>query len=244
MKFLFGSRLTKKYFPDFREPNDTDWIVFSEEEAKQNTVIGKEEFHFLPCSPKRELLPNELYTLKVSHAIYDIHWAKTMSDIRFFQLKGLEIDYSFLKDLRAHWEVVHAKKNKRQEFAGKTLDNFFKDNVERAIPHDELHKLLNPTPSYLKFVVDNVNPSEELFNSLDKQTQENICFEEPFVIALERWIKDVPPRKAYHQAQQALVTRLHPLWLADYVILNWGTSYWNASNSVFWKQYNKLREEL
>ena len=75
---LFGSHLIKKYFDDFRTPNDIDWVTNDESEMKKS-IIGKEEYYYMPFSPDREMTADEIYTLKVSHAIYDIHWKKTMS---------------------------------------------------------------------------------------------------------------------------------------------------------------------
>ena len=92
--FLFGSNLIKKYFPDFRNPVDVDFVTNSitEYNTEYFNIIKKEtELHFLPLAPNREMTPDELYTLKVSHAIYDIHWQKTMSDIRFLQNKNCKI---------------------------------------------------------------------------------------------------------------------------------------------------------
>lgn len=108
--YQFGSRLIKKYFPDFREPNDIDWVTNDISEIRNNLeelFRNKKEYYFIPCTPNREMTPDEIYTLKVSHAIYDIKWEKTMSDIRFLQIKGCKIITSFLRELRKYWISVH-----------------------------------------------------------------------------------------------------------------------------------------
>ena len=244
-KILFGSTLIKKLFPDFRTPNDIDWIVFDPDESKRtDTGSCIEEFHYLPLAPRnREMNPDELYTLKVSHATRDIHWSKTMSDIRFFQMKQCKIIPSFLSELRDYWNTVHGP-NKRTTF---TANDFFKDNVKRKLEHDAVHKLLNPIPSYLKIVgSDNgVAPLESKFFGLSNDCERNeVAFEEAFVIGLERYL-DLPERKAYHIAQRSLVTRLHPLWIADYIILNWNLVFWDAGNAgSLFEKYKELREEL
>lgn len=241
-KYLVGSTLLKKYFSDYRNPNDTDWVVFDKEHCKQS-IVGKEEFHYLPVSPRREMTPNELYTLKVSHAIYDVHWEKTMSDIRFMQMKGLSLDKEFLKTLREFWANDVHKNKQRTNFKVKDL---FDDKVVRKIPHDDLHLMLNPpVPTYLKMIIGNeeggVEPNEEKFNQLSVEEKDNCLFEEAFVISLERFTQ-LLPRIAYSTAQKALVTRLHPVWLADYVIENWNRTFWNAGGSMFFKKYLELRE--
>src|SRR5687767_7556534 len=103
--YLFGSQLIKKLFPDFREPKDNDFVTNNFSEVYhfdiENDCNGKRsEFYSIPCTPEREMTADEIYTVKVSHAIYDIHWPKTMSDIRFLQLKGCKIDTKFLLELR------------------------------------------------------------------------------------------------------------------------------------------------
>jgi hypothetical protein len=241
--FLTGSKLAKRYFPDFREPHDTDWIVFDPEDVKK-TIPGVEEFHLLPCSPMREMTPDELYTVKVSHAVYDIHWDKTMSDIRFFQIKGCQILPGFLSELRAHWNVYHGPQ-KRTDF-GIDPTKFFKDNVKRVVPHDDLHVMLKDPPSYLKILnKGEIVPREEKFNNdLTLQEQLDIGFEESFVIALERF-GSVNNLSAYHKAQQALVTRIHPLWMADFIIQNWNKAFWTGGKGgCLYKRYLELRKQL
>ena len=143
--YLFGSRLIKKYFNDFREPNDIDWVTNDRKKIKKS-IIGKEEYYYIPDAPDREMTPDEIYTVKVSHAIYDIHWRKTMSDIRFLQIKGCKIIPEFLESLRKHWDIVHGVQI-RTDFEVKP-GKFFDDKVRRKLNHDELHKMINPIPTY------------------------------------------------------------------------------------------------
>lgn len=228
--FLYGSQLSKKIFNDFRNPKDIDWVTNDIEEyniAIKNKKIG-EEIEFIPCSPNREMTADELYTLKFSHAIYDIHWQKTMSDIRFFQKKGCKIDYDYLIKLREFWKNKHS--SKRCEFTN--IEIFFNDNVNREIQHDELHMILKNPPSYT-YIVDGVIPDKEKFDKLEDEIKDNICFEEAYVIAFERFCKNFPPRTSYNKAQQALVTRLHPIWLADYVIENWNKKFWTIKDNYY-----------
>lgn len=231
MMYLYGSQLTKKIFPDFRKPKDVDFVTndLNEYLSLKSSMGTGTEIHYIPNTPNREMTADELYTLKVSHAVYDIHWQKTMSDIRFFQIKGCQLIPDFLSELRKHWETVH--QNKRCDF-DIDEDKFFKDNVKRKIPHDDLHKIINPNPSY-QLVVDVVKPIKEKFDKLSIVDKNNICFEEAYVIALERFYPQLPFRTAYNKAQQALVTRLHPIWLADWVILNWRDYFWTTNTDYY-----------
>lgn len=135
----------------------------------------------------------------------------------------------FLKELRSHWELKHNAKRCNFDKEEKT---FFQDSVKRSIPHDELHKLFNPVPSY-NLVVDGVKPDQEKFNNLSKSDKDNICWEEAWVIAIERFYGKLPYRTAYNKSQQALITRLHPIWLADYVIENWSNTFWTPKNNYY-----------
>ncbi len=235
--FIYGSQLVKKIFPDFRNPKDTDFVTNDINEYQSrisklglNGFGEKSELHWIPCSPSREMTADELYTLKVSHAIYDIHWQKTMSDIRFFQMKGCQIIPEFLSELRKHWEVIHTNR-KRCDFDTEE-EMFFKDAVKRKIPHDDLHKIINLNPSY-QLIVDGVKPNRDKFHSLSVVDKNNICFEEAYVIAIERFYDKLPFRIAYNKSQQALVTRLHPIWLADWVILNWKDFFWTPKINYY-----------
>jgi hypothetical protein len=183
---------------------------------------------------------DELYTLKVSHAIYDVHWEKTVRDIKFFQRKGCEILPEFLVALRLHWAEVH--RSKRQSF-DMPLTYFFKDAVKREVPHDELHVMVAPSPTYLKFVEEGTpTPSQSKWLSLSDEERFASAWEEAFVIALERW-SDQHPGNAYRRATHALVTRLHPIWLADFVLQNWDHfSIW--SNSPLAGRYLKLLSDF
>lgn len=236
--YLFGSQLIKKMFSDFREPKDIDWVTNDVTKLKKS-IIGQEEYYFIPNTPDREMTADEIYTLKVSHAIYDINWKKTMSDIRFLQMKGCKLIPDFLTQLRAYWETVHGVQH-RTDFEVKP-GQFFDDRVKRKLNHDDLHKMLNPVPTYLKMIVNDVNPSpEKFFNDLTDDERKEVLYEEAFVIAMER-LGHLPTRAAYNSAQQNLVTRLHPVWLADFIIEHWNDYYWNATNSKFYEQYKTIK---
>jgi hypothetical protein len=225
-------------FSDFREPKDIDWVTNDVTKLKKS-IIGKEEYYFIPNTPDREMTADEIYTVKVSHAIYDINWKKTMSDIRFLQMKGCKLIPEFLTKLRIYWETVHGVQ-KRTDFEVKP-GKFFDDRIKRKLNHDDLHKMLNPTPTYLKMIVNDVNPSpERFFNNLTDDERKEVLYEEAFVIAMER-LGHLPTRAAYNNAQQNLVTRLHPVWLADFIIEHWNDYYWNATNSKFYEQYKTIK---
>jgi hypothetical protein len=162
-----------------------------------------------------------------------------MSDIRFLQMKGCKLIPEFLIQLRSYWETVHGVQH-RTDFEVKP-GKFFDDRIKRKLNHDDLHKMLNPVPTYLKMIVNDVNPSpDKFFTNLTEDERKEVLYEEAFVIAMER-LGHLPTRAAYNTAQQNLVTRLHPVWLADYVIEHWNDYYWNATNSKFYEQYKTIK---
>lgn len=234
---LFGSTLIKKYFPDFRNPNDVDWITSHMSEMKPSSP--GEEFYFMPFAPNREMTPDELYTVKASHAIYDIHWKKTMADIRFLQKKGCRKVPSLFLELREFWKQKHGEQ-KRTDFEvlpGK----FFEDRVRRKQDHDSLHEELMNPPTYKKFVDEGeVSPDPEKFFAMRDIERSDAIFEEAYVIAIERF-SHLPDSAAYGAAQQQLVTRLHPEWLADEIIDGWSDCYWTASMSSMYERYKEIK---
>lgn len=236
--YLFGSHLIKKYFNDFRVPNDIDWVTNDIYELKKSTKDV--EYYFIPFSPDREMTSDEIYTVKVSHAIYDIHWKKTMSDIRFLQIKGCKVIPDLLNKLREYWIGVHGEQ-KRTDFEvlpGK----FFEDRVRRKFDHDDLHKMLNPNPTYFKMIDGGVTPNPEKFELLTQDEKKELMFEEAFVISIERFFNQ-PDKNGYNKAQQNLVTKLHPVWLADFVIENWSKWYWTPGISKFYKKYVTIKNK-
>ncbi len=234
---LFGSHIIKQEYDDFRSPNDRDWYTTDPAETLPKST-PQDEYYLIECMPNRTPTMSEMLTLKTSHAIYDIKWQKTMSDIRFLQIKGRVVIPELLAELRLFWERVHGKQH-RTNFdveAGK----FFQDRVKRKTDHDELHRLINPTPTYLKMIRDGVTPDEDLYRAMPYADQVEVLFEEAFVLAIERF-SHLPDMAAYNKAQNLLVTTLHPVWLADMVIGLWNSHYWTPTNSKHFEQYRKIK---
>lgn len=101
MLYLFGSSLVKKYFEDFREPRDLDYISNRKEDIK--TREDGIDYFYNPVTPDREMTMDEFYTLRISHMIYDCIWDKTYQDVLFLKSKGCKLDKDFLLKLREHF---------------------------------------------------------------------------------------------------------------------------------------------
>lgn len=227
--YLFGSTLIKKLFPHFRKPRDYDHVTndprvscTSIEDKDRN--ISSVETYYIPCTPNREMTADEIYTVKVSHAIYDIAWSKHMSDIRFLQLNGCKVDYVLLSELREFWKTIHtSSKHNRFDFSGK--EDIFDDNLNRKQDHDSLHLIFNDELLFTKFC-DGYIPNKYKWDALNAKLKKTVCLEEAYVIALERFFGKLPQQNfAYHKAQRLLTTKLHPLFIADFVIENWCELY-------------------
>lgn len=244
MFYLFGSALLSKYFDDYRQPNDIDYVTnnFDEYLLQKEKKKPGVEFYYIPMSPSRVMTSDELYTLKVSHAIYDIHWKKTMSDIRFMKMKGCKIDYEFFNQLCDYWCKVHTdKKYARFDFNNIPDGALFNDNVIRKFSHDDLHQMISKQPLYKKFVVNDI-PSKDLFMKLPYHEQLSACFEETYVIALERY-SNLGVYASFIEATRSLVTRMHPVWLAQWTIENWDMLY-NASLGEKFNKFKTLINEV
>lgn len=224
---LIGSKAAKHWFPEFREPHDTDYI--SEEE------IDNTDSKFCPSFAKViEKYPNDsianpqvLYTLKVSHAFWDIHWEKTMADIRFFQSKKITLDEELFTHLYHDCELRYGKK---QAYLNKSNDDFFKDGVTRKYVHDDIHAAMafydRPLYHRIKKDQDKALTSGDLFLQLSHEDKIKLCQEEIYVTALERFIipanfERLTPFKSYLDACKLLITSMTKGWFPKFIVENW-----------------------
>src|SRR5574343_574842 len=112
---IIGSTALKHYFSDFdRTSNDIDVIsdkpytnqeVIDFLKGKIDTTNKRIDFHYhenfkLLLEKNNDdlfLKPDLLFTLKVSHCAWNIHWDKTMNDIIFMKNKGCQLDKELYK---------------------------------------------------------------------------------------------------------------------------------------------------
>lgn len=224
-KLLFGSKRAKQLFSDFRAPNDIDYIV--------DTVNNKEEYSYREnpgiqylYENRDELTASDLYTIKLSHCFWDIHWAKTMHDLLFFQNKSVKYDHRLFKLLYGGWVDKHGRK---KAYLNKTNEEFFNDNVDRKINHDDLHYCLSyygiPLFERIKVDLNKASVSEKLFYELSNEDKLKLCREEIYVVACERFLIPrnfkMPLIIAYKQAVRLLLTSMTKGWFPLYIALHW-----------------------
>lgn len=134
---VVGSTAAKHWFEDWREPKDLDqWAqvgygdLFWDERLRP--LIG--------TGWKRYATPDELYTIKHSHAYWELKngtWAKHMYDLLDLQRRGAQLIPEWHDALYPVWEDLHGKK---QVDLTKEADTFFSDAVIRKYDHDSLHE--------------------------------------------------------------------------------------------------------
>lgn len=246
MLTLIGSAAARHWFPDFREPKDSDWHSEKESDRKRlpPEIDGRKTDLFVD-----ERLggynwgaiadPSDLYTLKVSHSFWEIgprgsraataNWRKHMADVIFFQRKGVEFNRDLYDLVLPIWKDVHRKNptNLNQK-AG----DFFKDGVVRKYDHDSIHASIayNDHPLYEDILV----PGEEVmvdstkfFSGMDYETQLQLVREEVYATALERIMipknYEGSPGAAYAWALQRTITSLFKGEWALWAVLNYDT---------------------
>lgn len=244
---IFGSAAAKHWFPDFRDPKDLDYI-------SRITPFNKEkgvEYHW--CEPMQYVIlenkddvfvdPDFLYTIKVSHAAWDINWDKHMKDIIFLKQKGCRLDHRLYKDLYDYWSVRHGKK--KVKMSGMNQD-FFKPTIDRKYDHDWLHEYLafyeRPLHERIRKDLNSPMPSKELWDKLSYEDQLKCALEETYVIATERYLfnKTTEFEKlrfniAKIKSMKNLVTSMSKGWFNLFLIENFGELYYNDLDE-HWKE--------
>lgn len=249
-KLIFGSVAARYHFPDFREPQDIDYI------SQEGKIERKEQHYWVPTFEEiiarnkdpQYVDPEFLYTCKASHFKWDIHWNKTANDIIFFQRKGLKLDRDLYKKLHKDFRAIHGKK--WASLKGKDSTTFFQDAVSRKYNHDDIHECvaIYDRPLYTRILknpeTSSVECSEEKFNQLSHQDQLLLVQEEVWVTALERFL--IPSNfthgdnLAYAQSLKKLITSMSSNWFSLFIIENYHLLYKNIN----WDFIKKFREKF
>lgn len=170
-------------------------------------------------SENRTATPDELYTMKVSHASWDLtngSWAKHMNDIVFMKSQGCRLLPHLWDLLQEIWKDVHGKPrvNLNQESG-----QFFTDAVVRYFDHDSIHDTVAhyDRPLWMEVLKDGQTVAMDMAKvwALPFRQQVELFREEVYATALERWI--IParerghvfsPTQAYHWALRKTITSL------------------------------------
>ena len=230
---IIGSTAQYHWFPDSRQPKDLDLLTPAKIVGNEAKVcVIDSQWHELAeeimelSEDKVFASPNILYTLKVSHAHWDIHFDKTLFDIYFLQGKECVLNLNLYHKLFAMWERIHGKK---PAYVGGDVDSFFTEKVKRIYPHDLVHDCVKfndrPMHELIRPDLTKVWCSEEMFNALTPDQQAQDALEEILVTAIERaqLTKEstkVERLRAVKYAHRQLCTSMTKGWFARYLIIN------------------------
>lgn len=229
---IIGSTAMKYHFPEAREPKDYD--VLSPEsvvapDGQRVDAFWDDSFPIEWAHPGHAS-PEYLYATKVSHAFWDWsgnNWSKHMSDILFFQSKGVEFDREVYDILRPVWKAKHGRKVETN--LNQTKANFFADAVVRKYDHDSLHMSVcyGDRPVYEPLLKEGseVLIDNDKFWALDLEEKFKVIREECYATALERFV--IPsdytcsPRGAYAKSMKKCITSLFKGEWALFIVLNY-----------------------
>ena len=224
---LIGSSAIKHWYPDFkREPKDIDFIIDENEilpprgqnvEYLVNPIFAN-KWKYKDTKP---MYPSDLTTLKASHLCWDINWEKHMFDLQFLLSKGNEIEEELFWELYDYWNVYH-NKNKRSDLK-MTKDEFFSNAINYDVAeHDDLHLLINPTPTYTKILKDgcDVELDEEKYNLLSHEEKLDLIREEVMVMSWERYRKN-GFRQGYNKMLKKFILSHAPRFVLIFILKNY-----------------------
>ncbi len=254
---IVGSAALKYHGVNLREPKDIDcWLADSSTKFLGITTpqrIGDYEYHSIPDTIL-DLIPHDLfyatpdaiYTIKCSHAGWDIHWQKTMNDIMALRKLGCKKIPELYDALYKYWLVHH--NNKSYLSLNKTKKEFFTDYVTYAIDHDRLHEIVagDKPPMYTKVLKEGceVLVDKSKFDNLTQDEKLNLFLEEICVIALERWVIpskfEYSKKKAYQNALKKTIVSLTKNWATEFIVDN----YEFYAKNTNWDWFNRAELEL
>jgi hypothetical protein len=230
---IIGSTAAYHWFPDRRPPKDIDILT----PAK---IIGCEAKVCVVDSSWHEIAdeiitlnkdpvfadPDILYTLKVSHAHWDIHWDKTLFDVHDMGMRGCQLNLPLYHKLVKLWETVHGQKRVN---LNQSVETFWDDAVVRVHDHEALHEAVKfharPMHERIRPDLSNTWCSEALFLALNPDERAECVLEEMMVTAIERFhLTAASSRRevmlAMHRGHKLLCTSMTKGWFARYLIVN------------------------
>ena len=252
MRLFYGSRAMFYWFKDSRLPNDLDIISPNVEENKGKSTEHKqyywtEAFEYLREHNKDEnyVDPDLLYTIKVSHAAWDINWEKTMKDIKFLKSKGCKLNLEFYHLLYADWEKLHGKKKVKMNVKN---EDFFKENIHRKYDHEWLHEQFaftdRPMNERIREDLDSPLCSEKLWNEMEYPDKLRTALEEIFVLTAERYIfvqNPLPTKTARLKMLKQMITSTTSGWFNRFLIEHFD-SLRILSEDYFIKKISYIKE--
>jgi hypothetical protein len=242
---IFGSTALKHWYPDFpREPKDLDIISKNGKSTREIEIHWNSAFEYIfkYNNNDKYVDPDFLYTIKMSHAAWDVRWDKTMFDIKFLKEKGCQLDPVLFNLLMKDWEIIHG--TKKIIVKGKP-EEFFNQNVTRKFNHEELHQkvkfLHKPMHEFIREDLNDVKPNKELWDILSDEGKIYCALEEAYVFAIERYLQ-YPANIALTKALKHLITKSTKGYFNLFLIDNFFTLMYNMSDK-FLETFKECKNE-
>ena len=242
---IFGSTALKYWYPDFnRTPNDLDYISKEGKSIKGVEYHWTEGFQYILDNNKDDIYVDAdfLYTIKMSHACYDVRWEKTMYDIRFLKSKGCKVDEMLFKILLKDWELIHGEKKIKLKGSP---DQFFTEKVSRKYNHDELHHKVmfydRPMHERIRPDINDVKTSKKLWDTLSQEDKLKCALEESYVFAIERYF-NLPPKIALSKAIKHLIVSSTKGYFNYFIIDNFFEMLY-SNHSKYLKVFEEIKNE-
>lgn len=249
---ITGSVAAHHWFPEvWTKPEDIDIltpsIVKGTSECRVETQWHEAcDYIFNHNSDPTFVDANFLFTIKLSHAEWNVKWEKTMRDIWKFQQAGCVFDTELLRLLKPVWRRIHGKK---QVNLAQTVDQFFSnDAVTRVYDHEAVHEAVKfysrPLHESIRPSLDSVWCSHEMFSKLSLRDQHLTATEEIMVTAIERCkltsiSSKIDVLRATTYAHKQLVTSMTTGWFNQFLILNAPTLLGKANRTLIETQIRK-----
>ena len=225
---IIGSVAQYHWFPEARTPGDIDLLTPAK--FDDNAVVDAKwhdvSQHIIDINRDPVFAdPDTLYTLKVSHAHWNVHWKKTMFDIAFLS-ERCKFNRELYDKLIKVWAEIHGQKKVN---LNKPVKEFFTDQVEREYDHDQLHTLVafnsKPMHEFIRPDLAKAWCCEEMFNTLTYERRLETALEEIMATAIERFCLTPHSTKieilhAVHGCYFKLVTSMSTGWFSRFLIFN------------------------
>lgn len=228
IRLVIGSTALREHIPSSRVPKDLD--VFSPVSRPGEETFWHSSFgEWLSDGTDRCASLDELYTLKVSHAYWELRngsWDKHMLDVVELRRAGANLIPELHDLLYMVWEEEHGPKrlDLNQE-----AEDFFADAVKRLYDHDSIHESVcyYDRPLYVAVLKSGASVAMDMGKvwQLSFEDQVRLFREEVYVTALERLV--IPsgyrysPRRAYAWALRRTITSLTKGRSARFIVENY-----------------------
>lgn len=230
MKILVGSEAARHWWPEYREPNDIDYLspdkiridgqrveTFWHSSLEENLDLLAQHCIYSKTEGRYQHVadPNFLYTLKVSHSFWALRngsWKKHMFDINWMQENG---DVKFVPEIYdifyPIWSERYGSKKAKLDIPA---DQFFTNSVDRIYDHDSIHRSIAyyDEPLFTEILKDGAEVMVDWskFEVMDYERKIQLVREEIYATALERRIipdnYKTSARTAYNYALMKTIT--------------------------------------